>query len=1343
MPFVNLRSAILLFCLGTGLAPGQQYLITTVAGGRAPATPLIGVSPVVIYSGSGVTADSQGNIYFSDRNCCVWKVDHNGVVTRVAGQWSLKGYTGDGGPAVSATLNAPGNIAADGAGNLFVFDVGNGVIRRIGADGSISKFVADVQSMPGTNGSVPSLTVDPAGSLYYANCDPAQYSKGQCSQTLVHKITSDGTVTTYAGGGTGSPGNGGPATGIGFAAASALAFDSQGNLYVAASNSGFINVYNIVIKVRPDGSNVVVAGNGSTPNNIGVGDGGPATQAPLANVGSIAVDVAGNLYLVDNTLRKITPDGIITTVAGVAASSLAVDGEGNLLIGGGGVLSKLSPDGTLTTILSANPTYGDGGPASLAQVSARVLATDLAGNLYLGGRKITPDGTITTVAGGGTTPPSDGMLATQAQFGSIGGEVADAQGNLYISDLYLNRVYKVAATGVLTVIAGVGNEAAPSGGNAVNTALYNPSGLALDSAGNLYIANNGYGVIQKVTPDGSITTVAGTGFPCCGELGDGGPALPAQVSNPKGVAVDASGTIYILDGDATIRKVTPDGIIHTVVSWDTPVTNPDGTTATADILVEGLALDATGNVFFTSFDNVVRELKTDGTILNIAGTGTAGYSGDGGPALAAQFNLPLGLAVDASGRIYVGDAGNQAVRVLIPRATAPLLALNMTHSGNVSPGQTSVSWTLVVSNSAGGATTSGTVSVTDFVPVGLTLASMSGPGWSCSGASCTRSDALAAGASYPPITVTANPGGSAYGQAMNEAAVSGGGSVMSASAQDLLTLPVCGVTLTFGGQVVPAAGGTFYLGVSAANTCAWTASADQTWVMYFVKNEYGSVFASGPPTGNGQVSFTAGSNSGPARTANLTIGGQVFRLLQEATPPAGLQAIGSLTHLTSGGGWRSAVTLVNTGAAATTARLDFFDNNGLGLQLPWTFPESFFPRAPIQAASFETILNPNALTVLEIQQNSAASEQPGSALLSSDGSAGGFTIFQYLPTGQQAVVPLETRNAPSYVLAFDNTGELQTGVAIANASAQDANLSLIVRDDTGRQIATHSESLYAWGHTSFMLTKYTETAGIRGTVEAFTPTGGRISVLGLRVNHGIAITTLPVSATGNAGGGTLAQVAVQGGWQTTFTLVNTGATAATATLKFFDDSGAPLALPLTSPSSGELGSVATLTLPLAAGASVVIETQGDDGAAEVTGSAQLNVDGGQVSDFAIFRYNPTQQEAAVPPAASTSSSNVLVFDNTNGLATGVAVANPGAQPLSATVTARDQAGAILGTGTLQLPAFGHRQFMLSDAQNGGFAQTQNLRGTVEFTTPGGASLAVLGIRATAAGVITSIPVLAK
>jgi len=314
-------------------------------------------------------------------------------------------------------------------------------------------------------------------------------------------------------------------------------------------------------------------------------------------------------------------------------------------------------------------------------------------------------------------------------------------------------------------------------------------------------------------------------------------------------------------------------------------------------------------------------------------------------------------------------------------------------------------------------------------------------------------------------------------------------------------------------------------------------------------------------------------------------------------------------------------------------------------------------------------------------------------------------------------------------------------VAIANASAQDATLSLIVRDETGRQITTHSESLWAWGHTSFMLTAYPETAGIRGTVEVFHAAGGRISVLGLRVNHGIAITTLPVSATGNTGGGTLAQVAVNGGWQTTFTLVNTGPRR-------------PGRRSSSSTTQGAADATAHLAVVGRAWAGRNIDAAARRRGVGCHRDARRRRGAGGDRLGAIerrrrvrkrlcdLRYNPTQQEAAVPPALSANS-NVLVFDNTNGLVTGVAVANPGAQPLSATVTARDQAGAVLGTGTIQLPAFGHRQFMLSDAQNGGFAQTRNLRGTIEFTPPSGTSLAVLGIRATAAGVITSIPVMAK
>ena len=184
------------------------------------------------------------------------------------------------------------------------------------------------------------------------------------------------------------------------------------------------------------------------------------------------------------------------------------------------------------------------------------------------------------------------------------------------------------------------------------------------------------------------------------------------------------------------------------------------------------------------------------------------------------------------------------------------------------------------------------------------------------------------------------------------------------------------------------------------------------------------------------------------------------------------------------------------------------------------------------------------------------------------GNINAFAIFTDQPSGQAAVVPLETRKAASYLLAFDNTGVVETGLAIANLANSPANTGVVIRDDTGAQIGTGTINLTAQGHNSFMLTDATLgfpiTAGKRGTVEFDTPPSGQISVLGLRSNGG-AITTLPVLANVGTAGGAMAHMASGGGWQTTLTLVNTGASAATAKLNFFGDNGSALSLPLSFP----------------------------------------------------------------------------------------------------------------------------------------------------------------------------------
>ncbi len=237
----------------------------------------------------------------------------------------------------------------------------------------------------------------------------------------------------------------------------------------------------------------------------------------------------------------------------------------------------------------------------------------------------------------------------------------------------------------------------------------------------------------------------------------------------------------------------------------------------------------------------------------------------------------------------------------------------------------------------------------------------------------------------------------------------------------------------------------------------------------------------------------------------------------------------------------------------------------------------------------------------------------GSAQLAATGAVDGFAIFHQIQTAQEAVVPMETRNASSYLLAFDNTNGLVLGVAVANVSAQAAIIPVIIRDDAGNVISTPGTtiSLGGNGHTAFVLSDpalgFPVTANKRGTIEFDTPAGGQISVLGLRFTPpNNALTTIPALANVGTGGGSIAHLASGGdGWQTTFVLVNTGATATPATLSFFtDQTGIPQPLPLTFPQ----GNIADMTAPsvtqnLAAGATLIIVSSGAPSL--ITGSAQL------------------------------------------------------------------------------------------------------------------------------------------
>ncbi len=333
---------------------------------------------------------------------------------------------------------------------------------------------------------------------------------------------------------------------------------------------------------------------------------------------------------------------------------------------------------------------GDGGPATQASLWAPSgLVVDNAGNLYIADswndriRKVDARGIITTIAGNGQRSYSgDGGLATQASFFEPFYVTIDNAGNLYIADFANHRVRKIDTNGTITTIAGngQGGEYVPffgDGGPATQSPLGYINGIAIDNAGNLYIADGWYSRIRKVDINGIITTIAGTGQ--YGYSGDGGPATQAQIGGPNGVAIDKAGNIYIVDGYNTnrIRKVDNSGIITTIAGNGQAGFSGDGGPATLASIsgAGGIAIDHSGNIYIgDSWGTRIRKVDTIGIITTYAGNGQQGFSGDGGLAVQANFYWGAYMAVDSAGTVYIGDNGNQRIRkVAYPEAFGSII----------------------------------------------------------------------------------------------------------------------------------------------------------------------------------------------------------------------------------------------------------------------------------------------------------------------------------------------------------------------------------------------------------------------------------------------------------------------------------------------------------------------------------------------------------------------------------------------------------------------------------------------------------------------------------------------
>jgi sugar lactone lactonase YvrE len=334
----------------------------------------------------------------------------------------------------------------------------------------------------------------------------------------------------------------------------------------------------------------------------------------------------------------------------------------------------LSATAQITTI-AGNGTAGysgDKGAAAAAEISSPIsVALDAAGNLYIADshnnciRKVSTSGIITTVAGNGTNGYNgDNIPATAAELSNPTGVALDSAGNLYIADLENSRIRKVSSSGLITTVAGKGTPGfSGDGGAATSAELLMPFAIALDSAHNLFIADNNNYRIRKVDAAGVISTVVGDGTAAYN--GDGIMATFAEIASPTGVALDSSGNLYIADqGNNRIRKVSTSGIISTVAGGGTGGLGEGGAATSAELSAPtSVVADSSGNLYIADAnDSCIVKVNTSGIITIVAGNGTFGYNGDHIAATSAKLALPAGVALDSSGSLYIADSVNNRIR---------------------------------------------------------------------------------------------------------------------------------------------------------------------------------------------------------------------------------------------------------------------------------------------------------------------------------------------------------------------------------------------------------------------------------------------------------------------------------------------------------------------------------------------------------------------------------------------------------------------------------------------------------------------------------------------------------
>lgn len=571
------------------------------------------VSRARLASPGGVTVDAEGNVFIADAEShTIRRVTAAGTVTTLAG---LAGNAGAAdGRGSSAQFNAPRGVVVDATGIVYVADTANYTIRKITPGGVVSTLAGSAGQGGDTDGEGPAarfwspvaLAIETSGNLLVAD------------NSLIRRVTPQGNVTTL------KLQNGERAH---VSIPRGVAADAAGNVYVAEGGQG-----SVISRITPGGVLTTVAGLRWIPGS----DDGTGSEARFNDPAGIVSDSAGNLWVADagnGTIRSVTADGAVFTIAGLALVPGCEDGVGPAARFNAPVAIARGADGTLTVADRANSAV----------------------------RRVTPVGLVTTVAGGPRRSGGEDGQGAAARFNGPRGVAYDGLGNAFVADANSSTIRKVTPEGAVSTLAGLAGVQGDEDGTGGSARFRRPAGLAVDAAGNVFVTDETSHTIRKVTPDRVVTTIAGQAL---SPGSDDGIGNGARFHAPAGIAVDAAGILYVADRrNHTLRRVTPEGVVTTLAGQAGSSGIADGLGTEARFNEpRGVALFGSGDVWVTDSQNsTIRRISPAGAVTTIAGDAGRGGSMDG-LGHHARFAVPVGIAATASGEALVVDSFHGTIR---------------------------------------------------------------------------------------------------------------------------------------------------------------------------------------------------------------------------------------------------------------------------------------------------------------------------------------------------------------------------------------------------------------------------------------------------------------------------------------------------------------------------------------------------------------------------------------------------------------------------------------------------------------------------------------------------------